>query len=154
MSDMNQSTVEEIISDLAGKDPFFDTPQQDERSRIGAAFEWAAWDSCPHSVVVLHRQGKDAEFNRKVKQAMHTTMNLPPTRCLAGIIAKRPGINGSSVDWNDTRMHYNFSNPDAAVAFAASAARDFGLVTVSHTVTGVGPDRRVFTPHAHGPRPG
>lgn len=148
-------TKAQMLSDLAAKDPFFATPVASEQSRITGAFEWAAWEHCPHIVTVLHRQGSDADFNRRITQAMHTTMPLPPeTLCFSGIITKRNGIGGSSVDWTDTRMKYGFNSATAALAFAAAVERDFGVQTMQHTLTDAGPDRRVFTPHGDGPRPG
>lgn len=147
-------TKKQMLADLAAKDPFFATTVASEKSRIANAFEWAAWEHCPHIVTVLHRQGKDADFNRSITEAMHKTMNLPPdTFCSSGIITKRSGINGSSVDWTDTRMKYGFNSTAAALAFATAVERDFGVQTMQHTLTDAGPDRRVFTPHTRGPRP-
>lgn len=154
MTTIKSATKTEMLTDLAALDPFFATPVPDEQSRIASAFEWAAWESCPHIVTILHRQGSDAAFNQRVTKAMHTTMNLPPeTRCLAGIITKRNGIGGSSVDWTDMRMKYGFNSAAGALAFAAAVERDFGLQTAQHTLTDAGPDQRVFTPHGGGPRP-
>jgi len=155
MAAIKTATKTEMLADLAALDPFFTTTVSDEQSRIANAFESAAWESCPHIVTILYRQGSDADFNQRVTKAMHTTMNLPPdTRCHAGIITKRNGIGGSSVDWTDTRMKYGFSSTAAALAFATAVERDFGVQTTQHTLTDTGPDRRVFIPHGGGARPG
>ncbi|MBU0859438.1 MAG: hypothetical protein KJ667_05840 [Alphaproteobacteria bacterium] len=154
MTKFPEVTLDAMIADLATKDAFFAVTDQNEKSRLSSAFSWAVWEAGPHIVTILDRQGTDPDFNRKITQAMHDTMNLPPTLCLAGIISKRNGVNGSSVDWTDTRMKYGFSSPEAALVFAQIVERDFGVKTACHTVTDAGPDRRVFTPHSgNAPRP-
>lgn len=144
MTEQTAYTSDEMIDDLAKKDAFFATTVKDEKSSIAFAFETAAWESCPHIVTILDRQGLDTAFNQQAQKTARAC--LPSnTQCLSGIIFKR------DLDWSDTRTRYGFSDAAAAAIFARAVQDLFGTKTATHTIKDAGPDPRVFIPHSDGP---